>query len=140
MPTGRRTFLKTVAAASAAQIAEAAPQAGQPAPSAYPRRFAGRQLSMIAFPLGGVGAGAIALGGRGQLRDWEIYNKSERGRAPQYCFPAIWVQTGNSKPVARVLESRILPPYEGRDGLGVQNAPGLTRLDDCIFTGEYPLA
>jgi non-lysosomal glucosylceramidase len=153
--TGRRGFLKSVALATAAvseaeaQAPAAAPPpaqapaaaAGQPAGAVtYPRRFTGRNLAMIAFPLGGICAGSIALGGRGQLRDWEIFNRSERGRSPQYAFPAIWVQAGNAKPVARVLESRILPPYEGRDGLGAQNAPGLSRLAGATFTGEYPVA
>ena len=95
---------------------------------------------MLAFPLGGVGAGAISLGGRGQLRDWEIFNRSEKGRSPAYAFPAIWVQSGDAKPVAHVLESRILEPYEGRSGLGADNAPGLSRLESATFTGEYPLA
>jgi non-lysosomal glucosylceramidase len=119
----------------------APPCTEQPPPRvSYPRRYSGRNLAMIAFPLGGVGAGSIALGGRGQLRDWEIYNRSERGKAPQYCFPAIRVQAGDTKPVAHVLESRILPPFEGHDGLGAQNAPGLSRLAGATFIGEYPLA
>ena len=42
--------------------------------------------------------------------------------------------------MARVLESHILPPYEGQDGLGSSNAPGLSRLESAVFTGEYPLA
>ena len=42
--------------------------------------------------------------------------------------------------MARVLESRILPPYQGSAGLGAQNAPGLARLASATFTGEYPLA
>src|SRR5208283_2813215 len=37
----------------------------------FPRTFSGRNLKMIAFPLGGIGTGTISLGGRGQLRDWE---------------------------------------------------------------------
>ncbi|MGA3242853.1 MAG: GH116 family glycosyl-hydrolase, partial [Bryobacteraceae bacterium] len=49
-------------------------------------------------------------------------------------------QTGNRKPVARVLESRIQPPFEGSSGLGANNAPGLTRLTSATFTGEFPLA
>jgi non-lysosomal glucosylceramidase len=106
----------------------------------YPRRFTGRQLKMISFPLGGVAAGSIALGGRGQLINWEIFNRPNKGFRPSYSFPSIWVQAGEAKPVARVLESRILPPYEGPDGLGSANAPGLSRLESATFTAEYPLA
>lgn len=115
-----------------------------PAPSqteiSYPRIFEGRQLKMISFPLGGVAAGSLGLGGRGQLRDWEIFNRPNQGGSPPYAFPAIWIQSGNSKPIAHVLESRILPPYQGEDGLGANNAPGLSRLDSAKFIGEYPLA
>ncbi len=95
---------------------------------------------MIAFPLGGVAAGSLSLGGRGQLRDWEIFNRPNKGYRPSYAFPSIWVQRGKTKPVARVLEARILPPYEGADGLGSDNVPGLSRLAGATFVGEYPLA
>lgn len=106
----------------------------------YPRTFRGAALKMISFPLGGVAAGSVGLGGRGQLRDWEIFNRPSKGFSPSYAFPAIWAQVGNSKPIARVLEARILPPYEGQQGLGSNNAPGLSRLEGAVFTGEYPLA
>ena len=109
-------------------------------PIAFPRVFRGSKLKMISFPLGGVGAGSLGLGGRGQLRDWEIFNRPNKGFSPDYAFPAIWVQIGNHPPVAHVLEARILPPYEGQDGLGSQNAPGLTRLKGATFTAQYPLA
>ena len=97
-------------------------------------------MALIAFPLGGVAAGSISLGGRGQLRDWEIFNRPDKGNSPSYAFPSIWAQAGDSAPVARVLEARIQPPYEGSSGLGSQNAPGLERLASAIFTGEFPLA
>ena len=108
--------------------------------SDYPRQFSGRQLKMISFPLGGVGAGSLGLGGRGELRDWEIFNRPDKGSSPPYALPSIWIQTGTAEPVAHVLEARILPPYEGQDGLGSNNAPGLTRLRTATFTGEYPFA
>ncbi|WP_263350441.1 non-lysosomal glucosylceramidase [Acidicapsa acidisoli] len=136
-----------VAAESIAETAQAdqEPHADQHTKNAavgihFPRVFTGSQLKMLAFPLGGVAAGSIALGGRGQLRDWEIFNRPNKGFSPSYAFPAIWVQSGDAKPVARVLEARILPPYEGQDGLGSSNAPGLSRLAGAEFTGQYPLA
>ncbi len=106
----------------------------------YPRLFSGRQLSQIAFPLGGIGTGSISLGGRGQLRDWEIFNRPSKGLSPAYAFASIWAQSGSSKPVARVLESRLLPPYSSEGGLGPNGAPGLTRLRTAHFTGEFPIA
>ena len=148
----RRAFLRQAAlAAGAAPLATPA-QTSSNAPTgavepkaksaglSYPRVFEGRQLSAIAFPLGGVAAGSLSLGGRGQLRDWEIFNRPNKGYSPSYAFPSIWAQAGNSKPVARVLESRILPPYGGADGLGSDNVPGLSRLATAKFTGEFPLA
>jgi non-lysosomal glucosylceramidase len=143
----RRTFLRQTAVALGASqtTAKGAPPNTPPRPHDvtapdYPRVYSGDHLKMIAFPLGGVAAGSISLGGRGQLRDWEIFNKPNKGFSPNYGFPAIWAQAGNSKPVARVLEARILPPYEGQNGLGANNAPGLSRLESATFTGEYPLA
>jgi uncharacterized protein (DUF608 family) len=102
--------------------------------------FSGRQLATIAFPLGGIGTGSISLGGRGQLRDWEIFNRPDKGKSPRYAFPAIWAQAGSNEPVAAVLEARLAPPYEGWQGLDLWNVPGLPRLDSSTFTGEYPLA
>jgi non-lysosomal glucosylceramidase len=149
----RRAFLQQAALASAAaeQVAQtsAGPaQSRPPSPSpirptaaiTYPRVFTGRQLSMIAFPLGGVGAGGVSLGGRGQLRDWEIFNKADKGHNLSYALPSVWVAAPGNQPVARVLEARYQAPYEGQNGLGSQNAPGLSRLASARFTGEYPLA
>ncbi|MEO7145647.1 MAG: GH116 family glycosyl-hydrolase [Bryobacteraceae bacterium] len=143
--TGRRAFLQQVAlgAGAAAQpktTLEAGAASGSAADISYPRIFRGRQLALIAFPLGGVAAGSLSLGGRGQLRDWEIFNRADKGNSPAYAFPSIWVQAGGGKPVAKVLEARIQPPYEGENGLGSKNAPGLERLASATFTGAFPLA
>jgi uncharacterized protein (DUF608 family) len=150
----RRNFLKQAAGAigAAAQAKHLAGQSHAQEPHGneerskprqdfgHPRQFSGRQLRMISFPLGGVAAGSIGLGGRGQIDNWEIFNRPNKGFRPPYAFPAIWTQAGSGKPVAHVLESRIQPPYEGQDGLGSDNAPGLSRLQSATFTGEYPLA
>jgi uncharacterized protein (DUF608 family) len=125
-------------AAAAEKPASGPPSAGNRI--TFPRTFSGRNLKMIAFPLGGIGTGTISLGGRGQLRDWEIFNRPDKGNTPDYCFPAIWAQAEGKKPVARVLEARIEPPYEGPSGLGSNNVPGLPRLASAKFTGAYPFA
>ena len=96
---------------------------------------------MIAFPLGGIGTGTVSLGGRGQLRDWEIFNRPDKGNELSYAFPAIWAKVGEREPVTRVLESRLQPPYErNASGLGSDNAPGLPRFAEATFTGAYPFA
>ena len=150
--TDRRDFLKSVALASGVVAQSDTPRATIEAPSEpppqpaeagdipHPRIFTGPALAMISFPLGGIGAGSIGLGGRGQLRDWEIFNRPDQGNSPNYAFPAVWVQAEGRKPIARVLEARIQTPYEGQDGLGSRNAPGLSRLQGATFTGEFPLA
>jgi uncharacterized protein (DUF608 family) len=136
----RRAFLQQTALAAAAGQTAPPSSSSSLRDHAYPRVFEGRKLALISFPLGGIGAGSLGLGGRGQLRDWEIFNRPHKGNRPQYVFPSIWAQVGGAKPVARVLESRLLPPYEGASGLGADNAPGLSRLAGARFTGEFPLA
>ncbi len=150
--TGRRGFLKVAALGAAAAPAAAQPPATAPGPKPapapvgvraaieYPRTYRGRQLATIAFPLGGVGAGSVSLGGRGDLRDWEIFNRPNKGGLLSYSFPSIWAQAGTARPVARVLEARILPPYNVGRGLSPAQVSGLTRLDEARFTGEFPLA
>lgn len=139
MKPDRRVFLQVLGAAPAAP---AAPERGEATRAAiqWPRKFGARQLAQIAFPLGGVAAGSIALGGRGQLRDWEIFNRPDKGKSPQYAFAAVWAQAAGKKPVARVAEARLLPPFDGATGLGSKNAPGLPRLESATFTGMYPMA
>ncbi|MBV8550478.1 MAG: hypothetical protein JOY54_04205 [Acidobacteriaceae bacterium] len=142
----RRDFLRSLSISGVAALSSAEVPPGQesPAPAStsigYPRTFTESALKMISFPLGGIGAGSIGLGGRGQLRDFEIFNRPDKGNAPQYAFASIWVEPQGKQPMAHILEARIQSPYEGQEGLGSQNAPGLSRLQAATFTGEFPLA
>ena len=45
-------------------------------PSAWPvlKQYDEQHLYQVALPLGGIGTGTVSLGGRGELRDWEIMN------------------------------------------------------------------
>jgi len=104
------------------------------------RSFSGRALGEVAFPLGGIGTGTVSLGGRGQLRDWEIFNRPGKGVTLPYTFFAIWARAAGGDSVARVLEARLQPPYTRADGLASAEQAGLPRLDSCTFQGEYPFA
>jgi uncharacterized protein (DUF608 family) len=75
------------------------------------------------------------------LRDWEIFNKPDKGSRLDYTFFAIWVQQGKKKPVARVLERQFMPPYRGGGhGVAQRLLAGLPRFQEVEFRGEYPFA
>src|SRR5206468_1421406 len=92
------------------------------------RCFSGESLREIAFPLGGIGTGTVSLGGRGQLRNWEIFNRPGKDCTLPYTFFAAWIGGEGRQPIARVLERRFLPPYSGSSGLPAAQVAGLPRL------------
>jgi uncharacterized protein (DUF608 family) len=157
----RREFFKTAVAATVAGVAVPASAVTNPPetkaeaamdaretlsgeahePLRFPRLFTGRHLARISCPLGGIGTGGIGLGGRGNLQDWQIFNRPEVGNRPDYAFPALWVKTGVAEPYAAVLERRLLPPYDlEQEGLGWANVPGLPRLAEARFHSAFPLS
>ena len=46
------------------------------------KRYDQDHIVRIALPLGGIGTGTVSLGGRGDLRDWEIMNRTAKGFVP----------------------------------------------------------
>jgi len=104
-----------------------------------PASYKDEQLKEIAFPLGGIGTGTISLGGRGNLRDWEIFNRPGKGINFPFTFFAIYVETPQKK-VSRVLEGPLPPPYTSGFGYRRPDVPGLPRFRQAVFRGEYPLA
>jgi non-lysosomal glucosylceramidase len=102
-----------------------------------------QHLEAIALPLGGIGTGTVSLGGRGNLRDWEIMNRPSKGfvpmRGPFGPGFVVFVKDGDGRTDARALEGPIpLSLYEGASGSTVPNH-GLPRFRKCSFAAAYPL-
>ena len=98
------------------------------------------EASKLAFPLGGIGTGTVSLGARGDLRDWEIFNRPAKGTELPNTFFAIRTQSEGAAPVTRVLEGEFPPPYELWNGFPASSNVGLPRFHHSRFNGEYPFA
>lgn len=139
MKLSRRDWLRSAAAASAARARGAIRSGAGRRPAG--RIFQGEALREIAFPLGGLGTGTVSLGGYGNLRDWEIFNRPNKGGVLPFTFGALRLAGGGLKqPLVRVLERRPLPPYPGGFGMHREQALGLPRFRDAVFEGAYPFA
>ncbi len=104
------------------------------------RCYEGEHLFRVAMPLGGIGTGTVSLGGRGQLRDWELGNRPAKGFQPDHTFFVLYAQPTGGQAVIRALEGAILPvEFEGASGCPTPNH-GLPRFRRCVFETAYPLA
>ena len=100
-------------------------------------------LYRIALPLGGIGTGTVSLGGRGELRDWEIMNVPAKNystvttgnNAP---FFAIYTKakdgTTNTTLLTGALYDNEYLHYEGRS----VNHHGMPRFAEASFDAAYP--
>ena len=101
-------------------------------------------LLNIALPMGGIGTGTVSLGGRGELRDWEIMNKPAIGystvtKGNNAPFFAIYVKPEGEQPTTRALIGPVHPTeyshYEGRP----TNQHGFPRFGNASFDAAYPV-
>lgn len=114
-------------------------------PSDWPvlKRYDGQHLYQIALPLGGIGTGTVSLGGRGELRDWEIMNVPAKkystvttgNNAP---FFAVYVESPDGENTTTLLNGPLYPQeylhYEGRP----VNHHGMPRFSEASFEAAYP--
>ena len=110
------------------------------------RVYRGDQLSQIAFPLGGIGAGCICLNGYGGLQDFSVRNRPALTAAQEvdgYSDAAFAVLHIPEKNITRLVEG----PFpkgkiyaQGMKPLGILGGghEGLPRFRKCSFRGEFP--
>ncbi len=98
----------------------------------------GPDATQVAFPFGGIGTGTIAMGARGDLRDFEIWNEPRKGLVLPFTHFILRAQAGDEPGVTRVLEGRIPPPYPASHGIHPNVGGGLPRFAQSRFRGRYP--
>ena len=116
---------------------------GQPNPWPVLKHYDEQHLLNVALPLGGIGTGTVSLGGRGELRDWEIMNKPGKGFSTltdgnQAPFFAVYVRPEGKVPMTKALLGPLHPSeyqhYEGRP----VNHHGMPRFKTASFDAAYP--
>ena len=119
---------KTVSAEERAALAEQVWQAWneQLLTRGERRLYVGEELTHIAMPMGGIGAGQVFITGRGKLEQWQIVNNFNSSANAPGSFFAVWAKTGKGKAAAKLLE-------EGKNG----PIPTTRAVE---FSGEYPFA
>lgn len=106
------------------------------------RVYTGRQLDEIAFPLGGIGTGSISLGGWGQLRDFEIFNRPSKDLTFAFSFFTLYTKRRNEQSITRVLQGPVGGINFTGAGSGVDrvSGAGFPHFRECKFIGEFPFA
>jgi uncharacterized protein (DUF608 family) len=149
----RRGFVKTVGLGAGGLALGSA--GADPAPTLSPeaaralsdaqwpslRHYDADHVLRIALPIGGIGTGTVSLGGRGDLRDFEIMNRPGKGFVPAAAaapFFALRLREAGKPPQARVLEGPL--PEEDLEGSHGSPAPnaGLPRFRTASFASAYP--
>lgn len=114
-------------------------------PAEWPvlKHYNAEHLYQVALPLGGIGTGTVSLGGRGELRDWEIMNVPAKkystvttgNNAP---FFALYAKPQSGPATTTLLAGPLYPHeylhYEGRP----VNHHGLPRFANATFDAAYP--
>jgi non-lysosomal glucosylceramidase len=103
-------------------------------------RYDHEHTQAIALPVGGIGTGFFALGGRGQLTEWQLMSRPNRGWRPPYAH--LLLRTQRNIGQQEEIKLRVLEAQSDAD-LGADfGAPGtlmgVARFPHARFEAAYP--
>lgn len=107
----------------------------------YTHVYSGEELSHVAFPIGGMGAGMFCMDGTGSVSHLSLRNHPDLQNIP-YCYAAIHVKGIDNG--TKVLEGQVPawktygPPQSGM-GMG-DRTYGLPRFSSATFQSRFPFA
>ena len=140
-----QNYMRRILSFAAVLFAPVVLSAQEWVPSEWPvmTSYDSDHLYQVALPLGGIGTGTVSLGGRGEIRDWEIMNVPGKGNSTVTTgnnapFFALYTRKSGGDSVTRLLAGPLYPQeylhYEGRP----VNHHGLPRFENASFDAAYP--
>ena len=117
--------------------------------------YTGESLRCVAMPMGGLGAGQVALAGDGSLRQWQISHEVNHTGYVPHTFFAVWakrqfVKRPRPVEVARVLQTDVYydSEFEPAPAVNDHEIPAgcrdlldaLPGVENIRYRGTYPIA
>ena len=105
-------------------------------------------LKEVLFPIGGIGSGSISIAGNGILRDFEIFNRPNKGSLSGFTHFAVRVTDADGKAYVRAVCGDVTKDLTGQYskgrfsgygyGVATQTMNGFPHFRDVTLNAEFP--